>query len=158
MIEITNDLWSEYFPETEKPENDLVSVKQLVNKLSEKHVDRAGFVDEIKRQIPIIQKFMDDNQLLDSDPSRPLVVRLTPEYQRGIAGASINAPGPYDATANTYYNVSPLDAYTDEQAESYLREYNHWILQILNIHEAIPGHYTQLVPVSYTHLTLPTKA
>lgn len=34
---------------------------------------------------------------------------------------------------------------TDEQAESYLREYNHWILQVLNIHEAIPGHYTQLV-------------
>ena len=145
MIEITNDLWSQYFPEVEKPENDLKSVRQLVNKLSEKHVVRDGFVDEIKRQIPIIQKFMDDKQLLDSDPSRPLVVRLTPEYQRGIAGASINAPGPYDATANTYYNVSPLDAYTDEQAESYLREYNHWILQILNIHEAIPGHYTQLV-------------
>ncbi len=34
---------------------------------------------------------------------------------------------------------------SDEQAESYLREYNHWILQILNIHEAVPGHYTQLV-------------
>jgi uncharacterized protein (DUF885 family) len=30
-------------------------------------------------------------------------------------------------------------------AESYLREYNKYILQILNIHEAIPGHYTQLV-------------
>lgn len=33
----------------------------------------------------------------------------------------------------------------DATAESYLREYNHWMLQILNIHEAIPGHYTQLV-------------
>ena len=95
--------------------------------------------------MPIIQKFMDDNELLDSDPTRPLVVRLAPEYQRGFAGASVNAPGPYDATANTYYNVSPLDDYTEEQAESYLREYNHWILQILNIHEAIPGHYTQLM-------------
>src|SRR5690606_33999738 len=34
---------------------------------------------------------------------------------------------------------------TDQQAESYLREYNYYTLQILNIHEAIPGHYTQLV-------------
>jgi uncharacterized protein (DUF885 family) len=25
------------------------------------------------------------------------------------------------------------------------KEYNDYILQILNIHEAIPGHYTQLV-------------
>lgn len=145
MIKITDQLWPTYFTETDRPENDLVAVKMLIDKLSEKHVARDEFVDEIKRQIPIIQKFMDDNELLDSDPTRPLVVRLTPEYQRGIAGASVNAPGPYDATANTYYNVSPLDAYTDEQAESYLREYNHWILQILNIHEAIPGHYTQLV-------------
>jgi len=95
--------------------------------------------------MPIIQKFMDDNELLDSDPSRPLVVREAPEYQRGFAGASVDAPGPYDATANTYYNVTPLDDYTPEQAESYLREYNHWVLQILNIHEAIPGHYTQLM-------------
>jgi uncharacterized protein (DUF885 family) len=34
---------------------------------------------------------------------------------------------------------------TPVQAESYLKEYNHWSLQILNIHEAIPGHYAQLV-------------
>ncbi len=145
MIRITGELWADYFPETDKPSEDLLAVSQLIDKLSERHVTREEFVDEIRRQMPIIQQFMDDNELLDSDPTRPLVVRLTPEYQRGIAGASVNAPGPYDATANTYYNVSPLDSYTDEQAESYLREYNHWILQILNIHEATPGHYTQLV-------------
>lgn len=145
MISITDKLWLTYFADTPKPENSLVAVRQLIDKLSEKHIARDQFVDEIRRQIPIIQKFMDDKKLLDSDPSRPLVVRLTPEYQRGFAGASVNAPGPYDATANTYYNVSPLDGFSDEQAESYLREYNHWILQILNIHEAIPGHYTQLM-------------
>jgi uncharacterized protein (DUF885 family) len=32
-----------------------------------------------------------------------------------------------------------------EKSESYLREYNDYVLQILNIHEAVPGHYTQLV-------------
>jgi len=145
MVGITEELWPTYFKDTLMPEDKLVAVKQMIDHLSLKHVKREEFVDEIRRQIPIIQKFMDDKQLLDSDPTRPLVVRLTPEYQRGFAGASVNAPGPYDATANTYYNVSPLDDYSDEQAESYLREYNHWILQILNIHEAIPGHYTQLM-------------
>lgn len=145
MIEITEELWPKYLAEQEIPENRLVAVKTLIDHLSQKHVAREDFVDEVRRQIPILQAFVDEHQLLDSDPTRPLVVRLTPEYQRGFAGASVNAPGPYDATANTYYNVSPLDDYTEEQAESYLREYNHWILQILNIHEAIPGHYTQLM-------------
>jgi uncharacterized protein (DUF885 family) len=84
--------------------------------------------------------------LLDQDPTRPLVVRETPPFMRGSgAGASVSAAGPLNPTANTYYNVTPLDAFTPEQAESYLREYNDWTLQILNIHEAIPGHYTQLM-------------
>ncbi|TQV87222.1 DUF885 domain-containing protein [Aliikangiella coralliicola] len=145
MIKITTQLWPKYFPDTQIPAEPLVAVKQLIDHLSVKHVKRSDFVNEVKRQMPIIEKFIIEKDLLDMDPSRPLVIRETPEYQRGIAGASVNAPGPYDATANTYYNVTPLDHYTEEQAESYLREYNHWILQILNIHEAMPGHYTQLL-------------
>ncbi|HSW84768.1 MAG TPA: DUF885 family protein, partial [Usitatibacter sp.] len=47
--------------------------------------------------------------------------------------------------ANTYYNVTPLDPSKAAANESFLREYNDWTLQILNIHEAVPGHYTQLV-------------
>ena len=62
-----------------------------------------------------------------------------------VAGASIDAPGPYDASAPTYYNVTPLDGERAERAESWLREYNRWMLPVLNIHEAVPGHYVQLV-------------
>ena len=145
MIAVTEALWPKYFKESSMPENKLAAVKQMIDHLSVKHVKREDFVKEIRRQIPELEKFVSDKDLLDQDPSRPLVVREAPEYQRGIAGASINAPGPYDATANTYYNVTPLDSNTEEQAESWLREYNYWILQILNIHEAVPGHYTQLM-------------
>ena len=72
-------------------------------------------------------------------------MRETPPHKRGIAGAGIDAPGPYDAGAPTYYNVTPLDGERAARAESWLREYNRWMLPILNIHEAIPGHYVQLV-------------
>ena len=102
-------------------------------------------MDEVKRQIPLLEAFVREKDLLTQDASRPLQVRATPVYQRGFSIASVNAPGPYDATANTYYNVSPLDDYTPEQAESFLREYNRWQLQVLNIHEAVPGHYVQLL-------------
>src|SRR5690606_37264734 len=115
-------------------------------KLSERHVSREEFFPEIKRQIPLLTDFVREHDLLDQDASRPLVVRETPEYMRGGgAGASISAPGPFNPTADPYYNVSPLDAYSDVEAESFLREYNHWVLQILNTHEAVPGHYTQLL-------------
>ena len=145
MQRLTEQLWPKYFATQAMPSNSLAAIKQMIDHLSLRHIERENFVPEIRRQMPIIQAFMDQQQLLDSDPTRPLVVREAPEYQRGFAGASVDAPGPYDATANTYYNVTPLDKFTAEQAESYLREYNHWTLQILNIHEAIPGHYTQLM-------------
>ncbi|CCQ10067.1 lipoprotein, putative [Pseudoalteromonas luteoviolacea B = ATCC 29581] len=145
MVKITDKLWSTYFPEEKRPENDGAAIAKLIKHLSVKHVKRDEFVDEIKKQIPSLEKFVIEKDLISLDPEKPLVVRETPEYMRGFAGASISAPGPYDKKENTYYNVTPLDGMSDEQAESYLREYNHWILQILNIHEAIPGHYTQLV-------------
>ncbi len=144
MAKITHDLWSKYI-DTPKPQDDNAAIKQLIDVLSVKHVKREDFVDEVRAQIPELVKFVNEKQLMMLDPSKPLVVRETPEYMRGFAGASISAPGPYEKSANTYYNVTPLDGMSDESAESYLREYNHWILQVLNIHEAIPGHYTQLV-------------
>jgi len=145
MIEITKQLWPKYLADIEMPQKPLVAVKQMIDHLSSKHVKRDDFVNEVKRQMPIIEQYILDNDLIEMDPTRPLIIRETPEYQRGFSIASVNPPGPYDATANTYYNVSPIDDFTAEKAESHLREYNHWILQVLNIHEALPGHYTQLM-------------
>ncbi|USD27225.1 DUF885 family protein [Pseudoalteromonas sp. SCSIO 43201] len=145
MVQITDQLWSKYFADTPRPQSDRDAIATLIKHLSVKHVKREDFVSEIKAQIPELEQFVKEKDLITLDPEKPLVVRETPEYMRGYAGASISAPGPYDKKENTYYNVTPLDSMSEEQAESYLREYNHWILQILNIHEAIPGHYTQLV-------------
>ncbi|MBT1445510.1 DUF885 family protein [Shewanella sp. JM162201] len=144
MARITTELWGKYFEEP-MPEDKKLATRMLIDKLSSKHVARDKFVDEVRAQIPELVKFVNEKKLITLDPAKPLVVRETPEYMRGYAGASISAPGPYDKGGNTYYNVTPLDGMSDESAESYLREYNHWILQVLNIHEAIPGHYTQLV-------------
>ena len=140
-------LYPKYFPEQAAPKDSLALITAVVNQLTLKHAPREGFVDAVKRQIPTLVAFVNDKKLLTQDPSKPLVVRETPLYMRGSgAGASVSAPGPYDKGANTYYNVEPIPAeWTPAQAESYLREYNDYTLQILNIHEAIPGHYTQLV-------------
>lgn len=144
MNRITDSLWSKYFPGEPRLAGN-AGVKKLIDKLSAHHVKRDAFVDAVKAQIPTLEAFVNHHQLLTLDPNKPLVVRETPEYMRGVAGASVSAPGPYDKGGNTYYNVTPLDGMSDAQAESYLREYNHWVLQVLNIHEAIPGHYAQLV-------------
>lgn len=145
MVKIATKLWPKYFTDKPFPTDSSKAVATLIDHLAVKHVSADNFVAEIKRQIPELEQFVRENDLVNLDADKPLVVRETPDYMRGFAGASISPPGPYDSKENTYYNVTPLDGMSPKQAESYLKEYNHWILQILNIHEAIPGHYAQLV-------------
>lgn len=145
MDALSDQLWDKTMGATAKPADRYKKIGMVIDKLSLQHVARDNFLPEIRRQIPVLQDYVIKNNLVTIDPSKPLEVRETPLYQRGVAGASIEAPGPYRPKDKTYYNVTPLDGLTAEQAESSLREYNNWMLQILNIHEAIPGHYTQLM-------------
>jgi uncharacterized protein (DUF885 family) len=145
MDSLSDELWPKYLATSPKPADRLQKIGMMISHLSANHVAAKDFFPEIRRQIPVLEDWVVKNNLLTLDPQKALVVRETPMYARGIAGASIDAPGPYRPQDRTFYNVTPLDGMSAEQAESYLREYNHWILQILNIHEAVPGHYAQLV-------------
>lgn len=145
MEKLTKQMWPKYFADQQMPQNRLEAIKMMIGKLSLVHVKPEEFQTAIEAQIPELVEFIKKKDLIYIDPSKPLVVRKEPAYMAGVAGASISAPGPYDKGGNTYYNVGSMAAYSPEAAESFLREYNQYILQILNIHEAIPGHYTQLV-------------
>ena len=145
MDSLSDELWTKNMGTAARPADRFTKIGMMIDRLSANHVPRDQFLPEIRRQIPVLQDWVVQNKLLTLDPKRPLEIRETPLYKRGIAGAGIDAPGPYRPQERTYYNVTPLDGLTPEMAESTLREYNHWILQILNIHEAIPGHYAQLV-------------
>ncbi|XZF13311.1 DUF885 domain-containing protein [Chitinophagaceae bacterium MMS25-I14] len=145
MAQLAVQLWPKYMGSEKQPTDTLQLIRQVIDKISMKHTEPDSFQATIEKQIPVLVDFIKKKDLIYINPAKPLVVRKEPAYMAGVAGASINAPGPYDKNANTYYNVGSLSGWDKEKAESYLREYNYYTLQILSIHEAIPGHYTQLV-------------
>ena len=145
MAKLSRQLWPKYFGKSAMPSDSLMLIAKVIDTLSSKHVAPDEFQSAIEKQIPVLTSFVKSKDLLTMDPSKPLVVRKEPAYMAGVAGASVSAPGPYDKGGNTYFNVGSLAGWSHERAESYLREYNQYTLQILCIHEAIPGHYTQLV-------------
>jgi uncharacterized protein (DUF885 family) len=145
MFVLADRLWPKHMKSAPKPADSLLVIKTVIDKISLQHTTPKKFQSAIEKQIPELIAFIKEKDLLFIDPSKPLVVRREPDYMAGVAGASISAPGPYDKNANTYYNVGSMSGWNAEKSESYLREYNDYILQTLNIHEAIPGHYTQLV-------------
>jgi uncharacterized protein (DUF885 family) len=145
MEAMADELWPKYMGDAPKPADRLDKIGRLIDRMSEHHAAPANYVAEVRAMVPTIEKWVRDKDLLELDPSRPLRVRETPKYERGVSMASLEAPGPYDPKAPTYYNVSPIDDLTPQQQESHLREYNDWVLQVLTIHEALPGHYVQLL-------------
>lgn len=145
MTKISKKLWPKYFGTKPMPTDSLDLIAQLIDTISAKHVKPAEFQSAIENLIPKLTAFVKNKDLVTMDPSKPLVVRKEPGYMAGVAGASMSSPGPYDKDGNSYFNVGSLGGWSAEKAESYLREYNQYTLQILCIHEAIPGHYVQLV-------------
>jgi hypothetical protein len=78
-------------------------------------------------------------------PDAPVKVIVTPEFRRGVAGAYCDSPGPLEKHLDTLFAVDPVpDSWTQEQVDSYMREYNNRSVHELTIHEAMPGHYTQI--------------
>jgi len=76
----------------------------------------------------------------------PIDIIPMPEFQRGVALAYCDSPGPLDRGQKTFYVISPIpDDWSTEQVESFLREYNTRSINNLTIHEAMPGHYLQLM-------------
>ena len=145
MAKISRTLWPKYFGTKAMPADTLQLISQMIDTLSSKHVKPDEFQSAIVQLIPKLNAFVKSKDLLTLDPSKPLVIRKEPGYMAGVAGASMSGPGPYDKGGNAYYNVGSLAGWSKEKAESYLREYNQYIIQILSIHEAVPGHYVQSV-------------
>jgi uncharacterized protein (DUF885 family) len=145
MAKLSKTLWPKYFGAKPMPTDSLDLISQVIDTISSQHTTVADFQSTIENEIPKLTAFVDAKQLVTLDPSKPLVVRKEPAYMAGVAGASMSSPGPYDKDGNSYYNVGSLANYSPDKAESYLREYNNYTLQILSIHEAIPGHYVQLI-------------
>lgn len=78
-------------------------------------------------------------------PDGPVRVITMPKFQQGNSVAYNDPPGPLEKHLQNFYAVSPVPAeWSEEQANSYLSEYNDYMIHDLGIHEAMPGHYTQL--------------
>lgn len=76
----------------------------------------------------------------------PLDIIPMPEFQRGVALAYCDPPGPLDKGQKTFFAISPIpDDWNAQQVDSYLREYNTRSINNLTLHEAMPGHYLQLM-------------
>ncbi len=104
---------------------------------------RDKVVDDAKAALDQSTAFVREHDLMTL-PDAPVDIILMPEFQRGVAVAYCDSPGPLDKNLKTFYAVSPIpDEWDQKQVDSFLREYNSRMIHLLSIHEGTPGHYLE---------------
>jgi uncharacterized protein (DUF885 family) len=140
-------LFKKFFPkitDTKKLEDRKGVIKSVLDRLADTHPSNATIVDLAREYLQTTTNFVRANNLM-TVPEEPVKIIVMPEFQRGVAVAYCDAPGPLEKNGETFYSISPTPAdWTTERVESFFREYNKYMLQNLTIHEAMPGHYLQL--------------
>ena len=131
-------------PASPTPVEQQAAIKAALDLASAERPPRDGVVDAAKAALKETTDFVRTKNIV-TVPTEPVDIILMPEFQRGVAVAYCDPPGPLDKGQKTFFAVSPIPPdWTDAQVESFLREYNTRSIANLTIHEAMPGHYLQL--------------
>jgi uncharacterized protein (DUF885 family) len=139
-------LFKQYFPnETDGAKlKDMKYVnKAVLDHIAQSHPTNADIVDKAKAALAEATTFVRDKKLV-TVPKEPVKVIVMPEFQRGVAVAYCESPGPLEPHADTFFSIAPTPKdWTPERTESFFKEYNDKMLYNLTVHEAMPGHYLQ---------------
>ena len=143
MARLAGELWTVLDPVTEPPNNPDALTRLVLDKIAADHTDPDGLLDVCRGALRRIEEFCRDRDLLGLG-EEPLEIQWTPVFMRGMAQAMLFAPGPFDAGQKSMFMITPIpETWPPEQRDSYLREMNRHQLEVLTIHEAVPGHYLQ---------------
>jgi hypothetical protein len=122
--------------------------REVLAALAEDTVAPEALRDAAEANLARLRAFVAEHRLVDLDEREQLTVIWTPPHKRGVAVAGLEAPpalGAGKPGLPSFYLVQPVPAdWPAERRRSLLREYNQFMLEILSIHEAIPGHFVQL--------------
>ncbi|ADV63040.1 protein of unknown function DUF885 [Isosphaera pallida ATCC 43644] len=149
MAVIARQLWPRLFPGNVPPPDDPPGRAELIRAVleesSKNHGSTETLVEDVRATVQTIKTFIRNRDILRLPEPDRCDIREMPEFLRGFSVAYLNPAPPLDPQGRSEYAVSPPPAdWTPERVESFFREYNPAMLQILTIHEAYPGHYVQL--------------
>jgi Bacterial protein of unknown function (DUF885) len=120
---------------------------EVMKLISSDHPDAEDLIPAVKRTVEAARQLLIDKRII-TIPSevRPAILE-TPPYARIGSFASMDTPGAYETKATkAFYYVTPVESeWSAKHKEEYLRGFNRAVMDIINIHEAYPGHYVQFL-------------
>jgi uncharacterized protein (DUF885 family) len=111
------------------------------------HPTEDSLIPDTKKNLEAIRQFVVDQRIVTIPSAERARVEETPAFLRATSFASMDTPGPFETKATeAYYYVTPVEkAWTAQQKEEWLTAFNYYTTDVVSIHEAYPGHYTQFL-------------
>jgi uncharacterized protein (DUF885 family) len=160
MRRVAEPLYREYFPQDDGPkgEDDQTVIGRVLDRIADDHPSDSTIVEQAASDLARLTEFVRDQNLVGV-PDEPLALIVMPEHQRGVWIAYCDAPGPLEKHGKTFYAIAPTPSDWDASRKaSFYREYNDAMLQVLTIHEAMPGHYLQIAHANAFEAPTPVRA
>jgi uncharacterized protein (DUF885 family) len=149
MYYVAKQLWYTTLPNTTLPPDDengrRETIRRVLAELSKEHGTPETLVLDAKKTVDSIKEMIRAKRILTlPDPDQCDIIEM-PEFQRGFSAAYLNPAPALDPNAKSLYAIAPPPSdWPEERRNAFFKEYNKYMLQILTIHEAYPGHYVQL--------------
>jgi uncharacterized protein (DUF885 family) len=133
-------------PPAEKATTPERRIRAALALIGREHAARDHLLSAVRDQLRTTRQFVDEKKLLTLPAQDNLTVIDTPAFLRAFYGvAGFDPAPPLAPSQGAFYYVTPFPHdWPDEKVEAKLREYNRWMLELITIHEAMPGHYVQL--------------
>lgn len=150
MLETARELWpslfgKQPFPRVETQDEKMAAIRKVLDALAADHPTNETIVKEAEALLAAATDFVRKHDLVRL-PEEPCRVIEMPEYRRGVAVAYCDASGPLEAKQETFFAIAPTPSdWPKARVDSFYREYNRSMLADLTVHEAMPGHFLQLM-------------
>ncbi|HRH56926.1 MAG TPA: DUF885 domain-containing protein [Chitinophagales bacterium] len=119
----------------------------VYNDMQKEHSTAENLIPDARKHLEAIRQFLIDKKIITMPSEVRVKVEETLPYARETSTASMDTPGPFEEkSTEAYYYITPVNLkWPAAQQEDWLMQFNFYGTDIVSIHEAYPGHYTQFL-------------
>ena len=121
--------------------------EDIATEMERNHPRPDQLLETFRNTLGGLIEFIQERHIITiPSPVRP-ILEETPPFARALTTASMDTPGPYEKVATeAYFNVTlPESKWSAKETEEFMTAFNRGTIVSTAIHEAYPGHYTQLL-------------
>jgi uncharacterized protein (DUF885 family) len=127
---------------------------EVFNDLKNDHSTAANLIPDARKNAESIRQFLLDKKIISMPSDVRVTITETPEFARATSTASMDTPGPFEKATQAYYYITPVDVkWSKKRQEEWLSLFSRYVTDVITIHEAYPGHYTQFLHLNASKAT-----